>query len=713
MLRKAFSATSAREARSIGLSINPRWPRTQLARLPPQRSTQRFLADLKGSGINTKASISDPTPAALPGSASKSTKTASLINKATSLGSEPSSQSPATPTSSSAIPAENVPRTPPPPPGGKSQTAPPTSIPPSSKPPTEPSASPSPPPPPKRRRFRTFILSLLILGTLGYGGGVYYSMVNDNFHDFFTEYVPLGEEAVLYLEEREFRKKFPHNRHPAQTTPRTPSHPRESGNRVTIPSNSGMSVKIAEGNKKDGSKSTSKDPAKSAAKSEQKSVTSSDKALVNPEDATRSDRATAVEQVKKKPTPSSQKSTSTAQNSKDPPQTTQSTKPSQEKHNEKEAKPTPPLPIIDVLKIDEAEEPVVQDLVKIVNDIITVINADNASSRFSSTMNAAKAELAKVGSKIVEMKNAAGAEKLKANNEEFDKAAKELVRRLEEEMREQESKWREEFESEREKISHSYQEKLKTELEQNQKVSEQRLRNELLEQAIEMRKDFNGHVKDRVENERNGRLSKLTELSNNVNELEKLTTDWNSIVDANLQTQHLHVAVEAVRSNLDKADRPRPFVRELAALKEIALDDAVVNAAIASISPAAYQRGIPSSGQLIDRFRRVSAEVRKASLLPEDAGVASHAVSWVLSKFLFNKRGLAVGDDVESVLTRTETLLQEGNLDGAAREMNDLTGWAKTLSKDWLGDVRKVLEVQQALDVIATEARLQSLRVEG
>jgi mitofilin len=95
---------------------------------------------------------------------------------------------------------------------------------------------------------------------------------------------------------------------------------------------------------------------------------------------------------------------------------------------------------------------------------------------------------------------------------------------------------------------------------------------------------------------------------------------------------------------------------------------------------------------------------------------------------LFKKKGLATGDDVESILTRAETFLEEGNLDEAAREMNGLSGWAKTLSKDWVAEVRKMLEVQQALDVsywmpyklatlicpqvIATEARLQSLRVE-
>ncbi|KAG7103042.1 MICOS complex subunit MIC60 like protein [Verticillium longisporum] len=175
----------------------------------------------------------------------------------------------------------------------------------------------------------------------------------------------------------------------------------------------------------------------------------------------------------------------------------------------------------------------------------------------------------------------------------------------------------------------------------------------------------------------------------------------------------LHVAVEAVRASLESGSaHPRPFVRELVALKEIAADDAVVNAAIASINPSAYQRGLSTSAQLVDRFRTVAGEVRKASLLPDDAGVASHASSWALSKVMFKKQGLATGDDVESILTRTQTYLEEGDLDAAAREMNGLQGWAKTLSKDWLGEVRKVLEVQQALDVISTEARLQSLRVE-
>lgn len=44
-------------------------------------------------------------------------------------------------------------------------------------------------------------------------------------------------------------------------------------------------------------------------------------------------------------------------------------------------------------------------------------------------------------------------------------------------------------------------------------------------------------------------------------------------------------------------------------------------------------------------------------------------------------------------------LLEEGNLDDAAREMASLNGWAGRLSSDWLSEARKVLEVRQALDV--------------
>ncbi|RDL29791.1 MICOS complex subunit MIC60 [Venustampulla echinocandica] len=649
-------------------------------------TTQEILggsANLRGYANNTKANASDLKPAVPRGSAIQ-----------TSPQRPPPSTSgptPATPSSTSPISPGSVPPTPPP---------------------TSSSSPPPPSPKPKKRRIRRFITTLLLLTTLGFGGGIYYSSINDNFHDFFTEYVPFGEDAVLYFEEREFRKRFP-------SIGNRSTRPRDTGDRVKIPSQSGVSWRVAEdtrhanATKPGGPKPTEtlQTPSKSP---EAKSL----------------DQVQAAETVKDTtPVPSTGKPNSPAKSV----EIQQAPNPG---HPVLEEAPAPksPEPVsfappevdqpsifppevtrIDPLNIKDANEPLAQDLVKILNDIIAVVNADGSNAKFSSTIGKAKNELSKVGVKIQALKAEAQKDaeaKIMSEKEDFDRAARELIRRVEVEMAQQQSQWQEEYQNERQKIQQAYEEKLEAEIDRANQVNEQRLRNELLEQAVEMKQKFIAEVKDHVEEERNSRLGKLTDLSKTVNDLEKLATDWNSVIDANLKTQHLHVAVEAVRANLEKSQMPRPFTRELAALKEIASDDAVVNAAIASINPTAYQRGIPSSAQLIDRFRRVAQEVRKASLLPEDAGVASHASSYLLSKVLFKKKGLATGDDVESILTRAETYLEEGYLDGAAREMNGLKGWAKTISRDWLGDVRKVLEVQQALDVIATEARLESLRVE-
>lgn len=584
------------------------------------------------------------------------------------------------------IPISEIPKEPPAPDStvtsAVSRDAP--AISPKTTPPTGPgsaSIAPDPiqPKPKKKRRiFRKLLLWLTVLSGLGYAGGVWYSLVSDNFHDFFTEYIPYGEDAVAYFEEREFRRRFPGR----AGDPRL--HPQISGeNKVTIPGRSGLTARPAQENKSDlGSKGphlsavdANTKPDKTESSGQQPKVSSGTPAPAKTEEK----KAVPVTQVKKET-------------------------------------PAKPISQLDHLSVPSATEPVVQDVVKIVNDIITVINADNAhDGKYNSALDKAKSELAKVVSDINMMKESLQKQtedKVKAAHAEFDQAAKELVQRLDHQMQAQEAQFKEEFENERERLSQSYKERLQSELQAAQKVYDQKLKNQLLEQSINMQKSFTANVRERVEAERDGRLGKLNELSSSVHELEKLTGEWNSVVDANLKTQHLVVAVEAVKSALETQAIPKPFVTELAALKEIAADDPVVSAAIASINPAAYQRGIPSSALLIDRFRRVASEVRKAALLPEDAGVASHLASLAMSKVLFKKSGLAVGGDVEAVLARTEVLLEEGDLDAAAREMNGLQGWAKVLSKDWLSECRRVLEVKQALDVIATEARLNSLLID-
>lgn len=492
---------------------------------------------------------------------------------------------------------------------------------------------------------------------------MYYALNSDNFHDFFTEYVPGGEDAVAYFEEREFRKRF--SSRPIENK----NWPQMRGeNKVTIGKASGLTAKSSDESDL-GTKGRHM-----GAKAEEKPQP--EVAQRVPEKATKQENVKAVESAKK-----------------DTP---------------KEAAPAAPKPAlasIDHVNVAQATEPVVQELVKMVNNIITAVNASPEASKLSSTVTSAKSDLEKIIGAISTMKESTAHEaqtQIQNAHTEFDGAAKELVRRLEQEMRETEGRWREEYETERERLSTSYNQRLAAEMEAARRVAEEKSKNALLEQEIKLQKNFAGSVKAKIEQERDGRLSKLDELSTSVAELEKLSSDWNEVIDANLATQHLHVALESVRNAVLSSEHPTPFINELVALKEVSKGNEVVNAAIASINPAAYQRGVPTPANLIDRFRRVASEVRKASLLPEDAGVASHAASAVLSKMMFTKkgeRGLPNGDDVEATLARTEVMLEEGDLESAAREMNALKGWAGVLSRDWVAETRRVLEVRQAVDV--------------
>ncbi|RYO76295.1 hypothetical protein DL766_008926 [Monosporascus sp. MC13-8B] len=680
MLRTSLRSVRALGTRPVAASAARQW-QPVIAR-PAGAVGRRCYADEK------KPSIGDPKPARLP-----------TNETMTAAESDPPSLKIETPE----VEAREVPLTPPAPEAtAATATTTATTAPP-----------PPPPPPPLKkkkkgffRRLRNYVLTLILLGAVSFGGGVWYSRINDNFHDFFTEYIPFGEQAVLYLEELDFQKRYPRM---SLGKPRS----KDTGDHVRIQPQSGASWRVADSGEPVGRQTSavrhvaaSKDAAASSPE-RQPPVT---KAKPSPEaPVEQAVPAAKSAEAPRAGTVALEKAAQTAP-------AKSADKPAWTPPEVDEPSRYPPPTPIDPLRVNDAEEPVVQELCRMLNDIITVVNADNAGERFSATIYKAKDELNKIGSHIRDIKamaEADAASQVSSKIKEFEGAAGELVGRVEKAMAAQEAQWRKEFEEEMRRVREAYEARFKTERERERLVNEEKFKNKLLEQAVELKRQFLSEVRDRVESERDSRLGRLERLSSAVKELEELTTGWNDVVDMNLKTQQLHVAVEAVRASLKDAEHPRPFVRELVALKEIASDDPVVSAAIHSISPSAYQRGIATPAQLVDRFRRVAAEVRKASLLPEDAGVASHASSLVLSKVLFRKQGLAAGDDVESILTRTQTLLEEGNLDAAAREVNGLQGWAKTLSRDWLAEVRKVLEVQQALDVIATEARLQSLKVEG
>jgi MICOS complex subunit MIC60 len=242
------------------------------------------------------------------------------------------------------------------------------------------------------------------------------------------------------------------------------------------------------------------------------------------------------------------------------------------------------------------------------------------------------------------------------------------------------------------------------------------LKEEVVAQGIEMQRRWIREIKVRVEQERGGRLAKLDELSANLKRLERIALDNNTYLDENIRVHSLWSAIRALsHTTLDSSSR-RPFREELRILRHLgsAKDDPVISAALDSLEASHIPDvGIEPFADLITWFSTtIMPKVTTVALVPDqNAGLLSHLASNLLSSFRFKRQGLVEGDDVLSILARAEYYLNEKDLDSATRELNQLKGSAKVLLQDWLKAARERLEVEQALEVVQSQATFASLLV--
>lgn len=244
---------------------------------------------------------------------------------------------------------------------------------------------------------------------------------------------------------------------------------------------------------------------------------------------------------------------------------------------------------------------------------------------------------------------------------------------------------------------------------------------ELKEKAIEIQADYVAQVQHQVETERGGRLSNIEAVSSKQAELEKLSLADAELLDDVRKAHQLVAAIDALKRAALSGEQTQ-FILELETLTRLSTktpfakvgerqSDELIQLVTSSIQTHVAKHGITSLAALSERFETVSREVRRASLIPDqDASMVSHLISIVLSSFMFTKKGLVPGDDVESRLARAEYYLNtEKDLESAAREINQLTGWPKRLSMDWLDAARRHLEVKQALEIMRSQASLISM----
>ncbi|KAI9439825.1 mitochondrial inner membrane protein Mitofilin [Lactarius indigo] len=382
--------------------------------------------------------------------------------------------------------------------------------------------------------------------------------------------------------------------------------------------------------------------------------------------------------------------------------------------------PGEPLPLV-APAVEElrSSEPVLTHLAQTIDSLASFLNANPAAAnKARGVLDVAKNDmsvLAQSFERLREEERSKLEQSLDEQTREYTLKLLELELQAQDKLESQETDFRSFYEEEKARFASAYREKLEQELRTQSGIINDRLKEEVIAQGIELQRRWIREIKVRIEEERGGRLAKLDELAANLKRLERVALDNSTYLDENLRIHALWSALRAVHGAVDAPTR-RPFRDELRVLRHAAAtrDDAVAGAALDALDAgSAPDVGVEPLADLASWFATsVAPAVSRVALVPDEgAGVLAHVASHVLSAFTFRRQGLVPEDDVLSVLARAEYYLNEKDLESATRELNQLGGTAKTLLKDWLDAARRRLEVQQALEVVHAHATLSSLLV--
>lgn len=364
----------------------------------------------------------------------------------------------------------------------------------------------------------------------------------------------------------------------------------------------------------------------------------------------------------------------------------------------------PKADTVPAVHLSHDSDPSVRAAVQTFNDLIAVAPASAAkqlSAKVSSVVDQLQHNVAQIKSEAAEeAKNS-----INKLNSELSKLKASTGEEISSKVSAAEQQLRNEFTALRAHSEKVYHDRLRVEIEATKSLVSSHANNLIQAVEAERQKQYAQEIAERVENEREGRLSKLKDLQDSLTQLQDLALKTEQAVDASGRTAALHLAIAKLTGAL-KGSEPVALGPYVESIRRAAGDDPLLQVALDSIPEVAQSEGVLTPAQLTVRFKLLEPELRKSSLVPVNAGVAGHLGSLIFSSLLFKKSGVPKGDDVESVLARANIALEQGKLYDAVAEVNTLKGWPRKLASDWLDEGRRRTEIEFLADVIAEEGKL-------
>ncbi|XP_077434668.1 MICOS complex subunit MIC60 isoform X2 [Vanacampus margaritifer] len=186
------------------------------------------------------------------------------------------------------------------------------------------------------------------------------------------------------------------------------------------------------------------------------------------------------------------------------------------------------------------------------------------------------------------------------------------------------------------------------------------------------------------------------------------------------KAHQLWLSVEALNYTLKSADAGSPTkpLEGAAQAVRVSCHDNEFALALASALPEeSLQRGVYSEASLRARFYGLRSLVRRVALIDESHNsLYQYFLSYLQAALLFEAKHEAPpsqlsGEDLDpfKLLSYSTYCLEHGDLELAAKLVNQLTGEARRVVEDWLNEARLTLETRQVVSLLSAYANAVGL----
>lgn len=186
------------------------------------------------------------------------------------------------------------------------------------------------------------------------------------------------------------------------------------------------------------------------------------------------------------------------------------------------------------------------------------------------------------------------------------------------------------------------------------------------------------------------------------------------------KAHQLWLSVEALNYTLKTAEAEaptKPLESAAQAVRESCHDNDFALALATAIPEESLQRGVYSEASLRASFYSLRSLVRRVALIDESHNsLYQYFLSYLQAALLFEEKQLAPPTQLNSedldpfkLLSYASYCLEHGDLELAAKLVNQLTGEARRVVEDWLTEARLTLETRQVVSLLSAYANAVGL----